>query len=121
MVRSAPLPAGWPDLTPVGEPTLRTYPVYRAASVDNDAVEGEGLRPLFMEFFGHISRNDIAMTTPVDMGYAPTDDGALAMDRMAFLYRTTDLGPTGLDGAVVVEDVGARTFISVGVRGDYTE
>lgn len=121
MVKSAPLPEGWPELTPVGAPTLREYPVYRAAWVDNEAIEGEGTSSLFRALFGHISENDIAMTTPVEMGYTPDEGGGLAMSRMAFLYRTTDLGPEGVDGAVVIEDVPARTFISVGMRGEYTD
>ena len=122
MVDSAPLPEGWPELTPVGEVEVRAYPVYRAASVEAAELERAGVGGMFGVLFGHISDNDIAMTAPVDMSYAPTgaDDGELAMSRMAFLYRTTDLGPTGLDGAVVIADEPERLFASVGVRGSYS-
>ncbi|MEQ8316133.1 MAG: heme-binding protein [Phycisphaerales bacterium] len=127
--KSAAFPEGWPELTPVGEVQIREYPVYRAATVTRDDAEG-GMGPMFGTLFEHIKSNDIAMTAPVDMGYAeqgPADDGAGdtgssdAMSSMAFLYRTPDLGEPGTDGLVRIDDVEPATYASVGVRGGYSQ
>ena len=117
-VDSAPLPEGWPELTPVGEVEIREYPTYRAAVV----TEKEGraaTTPMFRALFQHISTNDIPMTSPVDMSYE--DVGSDRMTGMAFLYRTPELGPIGTDGVVRVEDVPPRAYASTGVRGSYSE
>ncbi len=116
--KSAELPEGWPELTPVGEVHIREYPVYRAASVARDDADG-GMGSMFNTLFQHIKSNDIAMTAPVDMGYATGDQDA--MSSMAFLYRTPDLGSVGSDGLVRVEDVLPATYASVGVRGGYSQ
>lgn len=115
--KSAELPEGWPELTPIGDVQIREYPVYRAASVTRDDADGMG--PMFNTLFQHIKSNDIAMTAPVDMGYADGEQGA--MSSMAFLYRTTALGEIGSQGLVQVEDVLPATYASVGVRGGYSE
>jgi len=117
MIKSAPLPEGWPDLTPVGEVAVREYPVYRAATVEDATIEGDGMNSMFMTLFNHIKQKDIAMTAPVEMAYAPGESPQMAT--MAFLYRSTALGETGEDGSVRVEDLPAMTFASVGVRGAY--
>jgi hypothetical protein len=114
---NAPVPVGWPELTPIGKVEVRAYPAYRAATVTD--VDGGGMSPMFTALFNHIKREDIAMTAPVDMGYAETQDTP-RMTTMAFLYRRPDLGEVGTDGAVRVEDLASRVFASVGVRGDYT-
>lgn len=75
---------------------------------------------MFSTLFDHIKREDIAMTAPVDMGYEDSGDDPRMLS-MAFLYRSTDLGTVGEDGVVRVADLEARTFASVGVRGDYTD
>lgn len=117
MIREAPLPEGWPELTPVGEVRVQEYPVYREASVTAENDRGQ-MSPMFMELFGHIKKNDIPMTAPVDMGYDPNQPQA-GPTRMAFLYRSTEQGAIGEDGKVRVEDVQPATFASLGVRGDY--
>lgn len=119
MFESAPLPEGWPELTPVGEVRVREYPVYRAAVVERTDV-GAGQSPMFNELFGHIKRNDIAMTAPVEMEYDGSPEAEGDMRSMAFIYRSTELGEPGEAGAVRVRDMQARTFASVGVRGGYT-
>ena len=116
---SAPLPEGWPELTPVGEVEIRTYPSYRAAVVTEDDTSG-----MFGALFQHISSNDIPMTAPVDMTYGDDDAEQNASDDrmtgMAFLYQTPELGPLGTDGLVRVEDMPSQAFASTGVRGAYT-
>jgi len=120
MVRSASMPEGWPEITPVDEVRVREYPVYRSASVTDADVDGDGMSPMFMELFRHIKKNEIAMTAPVEMTYDQDADAAPTMATMAFLYRSTELGATGEDGRVRVEDLPAMTYASVGVRGGYT-
>ena len=117
-VDSAPLPEGWPELTPVGDVEIRKYPTYRAAVV-TEKNGRSGTTPMFRALFQHISTNDIPMTSPVDMSYEATDSDR--MTGMAFLYRTPELGPIGTDGVVRVEDVAPRAYASTGVRGSYSE
>ncbi len=119
MIKSAPLPEGWPELTPIGDVRVQDYPVYRAATVEQADLEGDGMRPMFMELFNHIKRNEIAMTAPVEMEYTPREGQAPAMASMAFLYRSPTLGAAGEDGEVRVEDLPAASFASVGMRGAY--
>lgn len=124
MIDSAALPEGWPEITPVGEVRIKEYPATRAASVTRDDAGG-GTGPMFNELFDHIKRNDIAMTAPVDMGYAPApadpgDDVKPRMTSMTFLYRTTELGETGADGAVLVRDLPPATYATIGLRGSYS-
>jgi len=121
--KSASTPEGWPELTPVGKVEIKDYPVYRAATVVDVSIqsaEDDPMEPMFMTLFNHIKKNDIAMTAPVDMGFDGEPD-APRMTNMAFLYRSTDVGAVGSDGAVRVEDLQPRTFASVGVRGNYTK
>lgn len=120
--KSASTPEGWPELTPVGKVEVKNYPVYRAATVANVSIQpgkGDPMGPMFMTLFDHIKKNDIAMTAPVDMGFAGDPD-APSMTTMAFLYRSAEIGAVGEDGDVRVEDLQPRTFASVGVRGSYT-
>ena len=115
---SAPLPEGWPELTPVGKVEIREYPSYREAVV-TEKDGASGTTPMFRELFRHISTNDIPMTSPVDMTY--DDTGSDRMTGMAFLYRTPELGPLGTDGVVRVEDISPRAYASTGVRGSYSD
>lgn len=117
---SAPLPEGWPDLTPVGEVQVKTYPVARAAIVRDVDLPKDGQGAMFRELFRHIKQRDIAMTAPVEMSYRPADDGSLEMAEMGFYYRSLDLGPAGAAGAVTVEDQPQQRFATVGTRGSYS-
>lgn len=120
MFKSAETPENWPEPTPIGEVRIKQYPTYRAATVEQTDLDKSGTSPMFMELFRHIKSNDIAMTAPVDMTY-DTSGSTPRMASMAFLYRTNDLGATGEQGPVRIEDLEPMTFASVGVRGDYTD
>lgn len=114
----APVPEGWPALTPVDEIRVKQYPAYRAAYISADD-DNSGSSGLFRPLFNHIKRQDIAMTAPVEMTYA--DDGEESS--MAFLYRTTDMGALGSDTDdpdVVVKDIPAQTALSIGLKGGYS-
>lgn len=119
IVNEAPVPDNWPALTPVDEIRVKQYPAYRAAFIVADQDKGGSDNGLFRPLFNHINREDIAMTSPVEMTYDQEGDA----DSMAFLYRTTDmgkLGPDADDPRIKVRDVPAMTVLSVGVKGDYT-
>jgi Fasciclin domain/SOUL heme-binding protein len=108
----AALPEGFPAPGPAGEVTLKDYPRYRAARV-------AGGRESFWTLFGHIKRNDIAMTAPVEMSLSE-EDGRLAIADMAFLYGTPEMGEKGREGRVEVEDLGPARVLSFGFFGEPT-
>lgn len=113
----APVPEGWPALTPVGEVRVKTYPAYRAAFITADQAEGSS-RGLFRPLFNHIKREDIAMTAPVEM----TFDDKGNENKMAFLYRTPDMGHAGADEKdprIKIKDVPEQQVASIGVKGGY--
>ena len=117
----AELPQGWPLLTEVGVVEVKEYPQYREAVVtkNNGAGGDEKMGSMFGTLFSHISKNDIPMTSPVEMEYSQQD--SRAMTSMAFLYRTSETGTLGNDGQVVVREVAPRTYASVGVRGSIND
>ncbi len=118
---SAPTPEGWPEPTPVDAVAIVKYPAYRQAIVTEAAMPGADTGPMFGRLFDHIQKRDIAMTAPVDMGYASAEPGTPRRTSMAFLYRVPADGPVGADGVVSVQDVAPSTWASVGVRGGYTD
>ena len=113
----APLPEGFPKPAPVGEIRVQPYPSYRVARTDMTLVEGRA----FWTLFNHIKQREIAMTAPVEMGYAPGKDGAITKTSMSFLYRNTKQGQLEVDGKVTVVDVPAQQAVSIGFRGDATK
>jgi len=119
MVSEAKLPDGFPPPGPVGEVIVKTYPAHRLAKTRAEAGADD---KMFMKLFGHIKRNDIAMTAPVTMDWAGDPAERKGPDTMAFLYAKPDLGrpgPDPADASVVVEDVPEVTVASIGVRGAY--
>ena len=117
-----PLPEGYPAPTAPGCVELKSYPVVRRAKVEGKIAPDLASNFGFWKLFTHIKSRDIAMTSPVEMEY-DIDIGApspkVAGWAMSFLYRTPELGPTGIAGAVVVEDEARMSFISVGFQGGY--
>ena len=115
-VMEAPLPEGFPELTPVGEIRVQRYPAYRLARV----ATSEGEDSAFWTLFKHIESKNIAMTAPVEVSYQQTEANAPRGVEMAFLYATNKLGETGSAGKVNVADVPAASAVSIGVRGETT-
>jgi hypothetical protein len=112
------LPVGYPSPTPPGAIELKHYPSIRRAEYTSDSSLGGMGQGGFWPLFQHITRNDIAMTAPVEMEYSDNDDDAKAEQwTMAFLYHTTKDGPTGDDGSVTVVDTDPKTFLAIGVQG----
>lgn len=96
----APLPKGWPTPGPYGKVSAKTFPAYRAAYTN-----GNSQNFAFWRLFRHIKKNDIPMTSPVEMGM-DEKGGQLKMTSMGFMYLNTDVGKIGADGSKVeVRDV----------------
>ncbi|MEL6397208.1 MAG: heme-binding protein [Planctomycetota bacterium] len=111
----SPLPAGYPRPTPPGAMEIKRYPSVRRAYVEGGGDARRSSSRGFWPLFRHISDRDIAMTAPVEMDYEMEGD---AEWRMAFLYRTEDLGPTGnAEDGVVVDDSPEVTVLSLGIMG----
>lgn len=117
-----PLPVGYPPPTPPGSIELKKYPPVRRAQYSGEINPNLGMNLGFFPLFRHISRKEIAMTSPVEMEYHGWDDAQSSPDSwtMAFLYREPDLGTLGKDGNVIVADVEPITVLSVGLNGAYT-
>lgn len=112
-VREAELPKDFPDFGAIDEIEVRDYPSYRMVRAP---MKRNGSMSSFWMLFNHIKKNDIAMTTPVQIDY---EDGAARQQEqsMAFLYGDPAIGEAGMDGKVEVVDVAARTVLTIGARG----
>lgn len=106
------MPPAFPEYTPVGVVEVKRYPSYRVARTGT----GGGMGRPFFTLFGHINREGISMTVPVEMRpESPESTGS-----MAFLYENGTQGETGVDAAdpnVEVADVEPTTVLAVGLRG----
>ncbi len=108
----APLPKGWPKPGPYNQVSEKKYPAYRAA-----VTLGKG--EAFWRLFRHITKNNIPMTSPVEMGMKNEEGKALSRYSMAFLYQGQEVGETGADGSKVeVKDVPAAKALSYAWQGD---
>lgn len=122
MIHEAALPRGFPPPGPVDQVIVKQYPAYREAVVKSAALGNAGPNGMFSPLFKHIKKNDIAMTSPVEIQYPdPSSTDAARPVAMAFLYREMSWGRTGSDGAVEVVDALPVTVISVGIRGSYSD
>ncbi|MBU6412964.1 MAG: heme-binding protein [Planctomycetes bacterium] len=123
---TTPLPEGYPAPTPPKALDIKGYPLVRRAQVKGQANPDIGMNVGFWPLFNHIKKREIAMTSPVEMEYGATqsqEKDAAPQWTMAFLYRTTDLGPTGTakeNERVEVVDVQPMTVISMGFKGVYS-
>ena len=110
---SAALPEAFAAPTPPGAIELKQYPSLRQAVFDRSQRSGSA----FFTLFRHIKDADIAMTAPVVMsGEMAGEDSDEAS--MAFLYRSTAQGETGLtERGVLVEDTPPMTVLSIGFQG----
>lgn len=123
----AELAEGWPGGTKPGAIEVKRYPAYRGAVATAKDIPLSSVADniLFFSLFNHISRNEIAMTTPVVNTYTPsmiTAPNAKGKMTMEFVYRTPRIGQTGKgSGAVQVVDHPAATYVCLGVQGDMTE
>lgn len=116
------LPEGYPPPTPPGAFEIKRYPRARRAEVTGDSNPNFGMFFGFWPLFQHIKRQEIAMTSPVEMDYDGFDKrGRLSTVgwTMSFLYREPTMGTLGPDGDVAVEDREPVTVLSKGCKGPY--
>lgn len=107
----APLPKGWPTPGPYYQVVQKSYPASRAAFTDGSS----GFA--FMRLFRHIKREEIPMTTPVEMKLE--GDGKPKLTQMAFLYQDQDVGEIGADGRKIeVKDVPACKVLTYAWMGE---
>jgi hypothetical protein len=121
---SAPLPKGFPQPGPPGQVIVKDYPDYRAAVTRSGDDAKGGTNSLFFPLFDHIQKNQIAMSAPVEMTYASSQEHESkdsSPRSMAFIYGDPSAGKLGTDGPVQVMEVPAMTVASIGVTGTYTE
>ena len=136
MRTTAALPEGYPRPTPAGAMEIKAYPSVRRAEITVDASPRMGMNLAFFPLFRHIKNRDIAMTAPVEADLpamarqgaarqmAREDAANLGVEEeddsmtVSFLYRTSDLGPTGqAEENVRVIDTEPVTVLSLGIRG----
>jgi hypothetical protein len=118
----AQVPEGFPEFTPVHHIEVKTLPEYRLARASMPATVRRGENGAFWKLFGHIKRNDIAMTAPVQMDYT-SSDGNAAVASMAFLYGSRTIGKAGrdsTDSGIETVDIPEQDVVSIGVRGRMT-
>lgn len=112
------LPVGYPAPTPPGAYEIKHYASVRRAEFTSGSGRGINGQNGFWPLFQHISRNDIAMTAPVEMEVSDqNNDGDPDQWTMSFLYHQISDGPTGNDGDVVIVDTEPMTYLSLGVQG----
>ena len=118
-VDEAELPQGFPQPGPVDVIIVKQYPAYRGAFITSkDDPRGEN--SMFRPLFNHIKKNDISMSSPVEMAYPLDAKEGTKATSMAFLYGNPNAGQLGKDGIVQIIDVPAMTVLSIGVRGSYS-
>ncbi len=122
-----PLPEGYPAPTPPEMIELKTYPAVRRAELSGKGASDMGMIKSFFPLFNHIKKQEIEMTSPVEMEYrrggddkpltkVPLTDGDWTV---SFLYRKSDMGQAGKDGQVKVVDVPEIVVVSIGMKGAY--
>lgn len=116
-ISESALPESWPAPGPFNQVALKKYPAYRAAFTTSSSPNGG-----FLTLFRHIKRNDIPMTSPVEMSMKDDAGDGMKMERMGFLYQSPRVGKPGADGeSVEVRDLPALSVLGYtwqGPRGD---
>ncbi|MGD1917037.1 MAG: heme-binding protein [Phycisphaerales bacterium] len=133
MRTTAALPKGYPRPTPAGAMEVKHYPSVRRAEITVEASPRWGMNMAFFPLFRHIKDREIAMTAPVEAdlpmmarnaatqledGDASDIESRTGEMTVSFLYRTSELGPTGdAEENVRVIDTKPVTVVALGIRG----
>ncbi len=120
---SASLPHEFPNPTQPGAIEIKDYPEYRAVTYSHSGNVQQASQVAFNPLYNHISTNQIAMTTPVEVRYldgltveAETPKTA----EVSFLYPNRDIWPQTLSDEVKVTDYPPMKVVSVGIQGAYS-
>ena len=116
----SPFAEGWPDATLPDQVEVKNYPAYRSAVAKAKKAPQMADNVMFLPLFNHISKNNIAMTSPVVNTYTPEmieTPGSAGDMTMEFLYRTPTMGQLGQSGPVEVKDFPATTYVCLGLEG----
>lgn len=117
----APLAEGWPAATQPGAIEVKNYPAYRSAVAKSENVSVAGDRRTFFSLLEHITRSNVAMTSPVVSTYEPKmidNPGQRGEMSTEFLYASPQLGQAGKGvGKVEVVDHPEATYVCLGLQG----
>ena len=119
---SAPLPEGFPPLTPPNQIEVKQYPPYRLATYKIEGELSQAANQAFYPLYQHISRNDISMTSPVETRYPVTTltGSTSGQAEVSFLYANPQIMPKEIANNIEVKDIPAMTVVSLGLRGEYS-
>ncbi|MEB3826052.1 heme-binding protein [Phormidium sp. CCY1219] len=120
---SASLPKGFPKPTEPEAIAVKDYPGYRAVTYTYQGQVQQATRVAFDPLYNHISRNQIAMTTPVEVRY--TDASAIQVEtpsqaEVSFLYPDREIEPQNIGSDVKVTDYPPMKVVSIGIQGAYS-
>jgi effector-binding domain-containing protein len=118
-----PLPIGFPPPTEPGVIEVKQYPEYRAVTYTHNGEVQQASRIAFNPLYQHISSNNIAMTTPVEVRYygeQPVQIDSYTHADVSFLYSDPNISPSTIAPNVKVTDYPPMTVLSIGIQGAYT-
>ena len=118
-----PLPIGFPPPTEINVIEVKQYPEYRAVTYEHHGEVQQASRVAFNPLYQHISSNNIAMTSPVEVRYygdSPVQIESYTHAEVSFLYSDPTISPTTIAPNVTVTDYPAVTVLSIGIQGPYT-
>jgi hypothetical protein len=102
------------EKTPVGTIEVKELPAVTALSASGPGAYFSNSGSPFMTLFRFIQKNEIPMTVPVE---ADVD-----VNRMRFFVGPSrERGDVAADAGVQVQRLPARTVVSMGLRGSYTQ
>ncbi len=104
--QEAKLPEGWSKPSNYFKVTKKKIPAYRGAFTG-----GSSSTMTFMRLFRHIKKQDIPMTSPVEMGIKDEGDST-KMEYMSFMYRDEEVSDSSNEKKITVKDVPTTSVLS---------
>lgn len=120
---TASLPIGFPKPTENGIIEVKEYPEYRAVTYTHTGAVQQATRVAFNPLYNHISTNQIAMTTPVEVRYSDASPVSVenpSRAEVSFLYPRVEICPQNVSPDVKVIDYPPMKVVSIGIQGAYT-
>lgn len=104
--QEAKLPEGWAKPTNYYKVTQKEMPTYRGAFT-----EGSSSTMTFLRLFKHIKKQEITMTSPVEMGIRDKGDST-KMEYMSFMYSDDGISNATNEKKIIVKDVPTTSVLS---------